>query len=63
VDKLKHPGFYRQGIARAMLKKDSKRKLFQTILRTGNRFIGSMRLCVGNSIVIVMLNHLSAEGG
>jgi hypothetical protein len=34
-----HLGFYRRGIARAMLKKDSKRKLFQMILRTGKQYI------------------------
>jgi hypothetical protein len=39
VGKRKHLGFYRQGIARAMLKKDSKRKLFQMILRTGEQYI------------------------
>jgi hypothetical protein len=57
-------GFYPAGIAQAMFKKDSKRKLFHMILLTGKQYIGSMTICVGNSnLVIAMPNHLSAEGG
>jgi hypothetical protein len=34
-----HLGFYRHGIAWAMLKKDSKQKLFQMILTAGKQYI------------------------
>jgi hypothetical protein len=39
VRKPKHLEFYRQGIARAMPKIDSKRKLVHMILRKGKQYI------------------------